>query len=99
MMVVVDFKCDIFGVALHTDFSSFNIIKQIKEIVSNNPDIKVWNLSLGSNDEVKDNFISAEAAVLDQIQYEYDVVFVVAGTNAYMNKRQKEKKLAHLQIH
>lgn len=80
-----------FGVALHTGFSSFNIIKQIKEIVSSNPDIKVWNLSLGSNDEVKDNFISAEAAVLDQVQYEYDVIFVVAGTNALMadNKRKK----------
>lgn len=36
---------------------------------------------LGSNQEINDNFISAEAAVLDQIQYENDVIFVVAGTN------------------
>lgn len=42
---------------------------------------KVWNISLGSNQEINDNFISAEAAVLDQIQYENDVIFVVAGTN------------------
>ena len=30
---------------------------------------------------MNDNFISAEAAILDKIQYENDVIFVVAGTN------------------
>ena len=46
-----------------------------------NRDIKVWNLSLGSAMEIDPNFISPEAAELDKIQYEYDVIFVVAGTN------------------
>ena len=41
----------------------------------------MWNISLGSNQEINDNFISAEGAVLDKIQYENDVIFVVAGTN------------------
>lgn len=80
-----------FGVALYKGFNSFNIIKQIKEIVSQNPDIKVWNLSLGSNDEIKDNFISAEAAVLDEIQFEYDVIFVIAGTNGKMDGGQRKR--------
>lgn len=75
------FKVRHFGVAVGSKFSSFTIIKQIKEIIANNTDIKVWNISLGSNQEVNDNFISAEAAILDQIQYENDVIFVVAGTN------------------
>lgn len=75
------FKVRHFGVALCSKFSSFSIIKQIKEIVLNHTDIKVWNLSLGSNQEINDNFISAEAAILDQIQYENNVIFVVAGTN------------------
>lgn len=70
-----------FGVATGSRFSSFTIIKQIKTIIATNKDIKVWNISLGSNQEVNDNFISAEAAILDQIQYENDVIFVVAGTN------------------
>ena len=70
-----------FGVATASSFSSFTIIKQIKEIIMANSDIKVWNISLGSNQEINDNFISAEAAVLDRIQYENDVIFVVAGTN------------------
>ena len=75
------FKVRHFGVAAGSQFSSFTIIKQIKNIVVENRDIKVWNISLGSNQEVNDNFISAEAAVLDRIQYENDVIFVVAGTN------------------
>lgn len=75
------FKVRHFGVALGSKFSSFSIIKQIKNIISNNKDIRVWNLSLGSKQEINDNFISAEAAILDQIQYENNVIFVIAGTN------------------
>lgn len=75
------FKVRHFGVAVGSQFSSFTIVKQIKSIITNNSDIKVWNISLGSNQEINDNFISAEAATLDQIQYENDVIFVVAGTN------------------
>lgn len=41
----------------------------------------VWNLSLGSCLESPENTISPEASMLDQLQNEYDIVFVVAGTN------------------
>lgn len=75
------FRVRHFGVAVGSEFSSFSIIKQIKNIILNNLDIKVWNISLGSNQEINDNFISAEAATLDQIQFENDVIFVIAGTN------------------
>lgn len=85
------FRVRHFGVALHNGFNSFFIIKQIKEIISQNPDIKVWNLSLGSDDEIKDNFISAEAAVLDDIQFEHDVIFVIAGTNGRVTERIRKK--------
>lgn len=75
------FKVRHFGVAVGAKFSSFSIIKMIESIVASNPKIKVWNISLGSNQEINDNFISAEAATLDKIQFENDVIFVVAGTN------------------
>lgn len=78
-----------FGVATSSHFSSFTIIKQIKRIIAENKDIKVWNISLGSDKEVNDNFISAEAAILDQIQYENDVIFVIAGTNKPNNSVEK----------
>lgn len=75
------FKVRHFGVASGKQFSSFSVIRHIRNIIRNNSDIKVWNISLGSNQEINDNFISAESAALDQIQYENDVIFVIAGTN------------------
>ena len=75
------FRVRHFGVAVGKSFSSYTIIKNIKKIIANNRDIKVWNISLGSSYEINDNFISVEAATLDRIQFEEDVIFVVAGTN------------------
>ena len=70
-----------FGVAAGNKFSSFTLLKKIRNIVTSNLDIKVWNLSLGSTLEIDNNFISPIAALLDELQYKYDVIFVVAGTN------------------
>ena len=75
------FKVRHFGVAKAGKFSSFLVLKMIHDIVRQNRDIKVWNLSLGSDLEIDPNFISPEAAELDRIQSDYDVIFVVAGTN------------------
>ena len=75
------FQVKHFGVATKTRFSSFAVMQQIEEIVSNNQNIKVWNLSLGSELEIRINSISPEADILDRIQTQYDVIFVVAGTN------------------
>ena len=57
------------------------LVRKLKEIIRNNPDIHVWNLSLGTEDEVSRNFISYDAAALDEIQTQYNVIFVVSGTN------------------
>lgn len=75
------FRVKHFGVATKGRFSAFSVLKAIRDIIARNNTIKVWNLSLGSAMEVHRNFISPEAAELDKIQSEYDVVFVVAGTN------------------
>lgn len=83
------FRVRHFGVATRKAFSSFSIIKMIKQIILQNRDIKVWNLSLGSCEEINTNFISAEAATLDQIQFEYDVIFVIAGTNKLTYEEEK----------
>ncbi len=80
-----NFRVRHFGVATAGRFSSFAILKQIRDIVRKNRDIKVWNLSLGSAMEIDANFISPEAAELDRIQYEYDIIFIVAGTNKKKN--------------
>jgi hypothetical protein len=75
------FRVRHFGVATGKRFHSFTVLRAIQEIIVKNKDIKVWNLSLGSAMEIHKNFISPEAAILDQIQYENDVLFIVAGTN------------------
>ena len=83
------FKVRHFTVAAGDRFSSFYVLKNIENIVMTNPDIKVWNLSLGSKLEINPNFISPEAAILDKIQCEYDVVFIIAGTNKTDNEENK----------
>lgn len=75
------FRVRHFGVALQKGFSSISIVQQIEQIVTHNTDIKVWNLSLGSASEINLNFISIEGSELDRIQAQYDVIFIVAGTN------------------
>lgn len=87
------FRVRHFGVATDGRMSSFAVIKLIRQIVSSNRDIKVWNLSLGSTSEIKDNFISPEAAELDKIQSQYDVLFVVAGTNRPANETKIPMKI------
>ncbi|WP_338881882.1 S8 family peptidase [Clostridium perfringens] len=81
------FRVRHFGVATAKQFSSFTVLRAIKEIIVSNRDIKVWNLSLGSVLEINTNFISPEAAILDKIQYENDVVFIIAGTNKGLNDK------------
>src|SRR5699024_11046860 len=56
------FKVRHFGKATRKAFNSFTIIRAIKEIVASNKDIRVWNLSLGSNEDINNNFMSAAAA-------------------------------------
>jgi len=85
------FRVRHFGVATGNKFSSFTVMKLIRQIIIENPDIKVWNLSLGSDKEINRNSISPEAAMLDQLQAEYDVIFVVAGTNKSIRDSDEEK--------
>ena len=75
------FRVRHFGVAKNGKNNALDILNKIKSIVLSNKDIKVWNLSLGSEEETNMHSISPEAAVLDDLQYENDVIFVVSGTN------------------
>lgn len=74
------FKVRHFGVCAEK-ISTARLVRKIKEIVAQNPDIHVWNLSLGTDDEVSRNFISYDAAVLDELQSQRNIIFVVSGTN------------------
>lgn len=88
-----NFRVRHFGVAIGHKFSSFRIIQSIEKIIEDNRDIKVWNLSLGSDKEINQNFISPEAAFLDELQSKYDVIFVIAGTNMPIDFNKKSMKI------
>lgn len=75
------FRVKHFIVAKSGEFDSFQILRNIEQIVNENPRITVWNLSLGSKLAIDVNAISPEAAILDRIQAENNVIFIVAGTN------------------
>ncbi|HKM08482.1 MAG TPA: S8 family peptidase [Sphaerochaeta sp.] len=75
------FRVRHFGVAKHSRNSTASLMEAIRTIVETNRDIKVWNLCLGSPLEIDPNFISPEATLLDKLQFENDIIFVVAGTN------------------
>lgn len=83
------FKVRHFGVAKSGKNSSISIMRNISKIIEENSDIHVWNLSLGDENEINDNFISPIAALLDRLQVEKNIIFVVAGTNK--NKKESNK--------
>lgn len=70
--------------------SPSRLIRKIEKIISENTDIHVWNLSLGTNDEVSKNYISFDGSVLDEIQNNYNVIFVIAGTNDCERRMQNK---------
>lgn len=76
-----NFKVRHFGVAVVGENNSYVIISKIRSIIENNLDIKVWNISLGSIYDSQLYTISPEAALLDELQNEFNVIFVVSGTN------------------
>lgn len=76
------FKVKHFAVATSNGNSIFSLMTKIKDIIIQNYNqIHVWNLSLGSNMEIDENCISPVAALIDDLQVKYGVIFVVAGTN------------------
>lgn len=85
------FKVRHFCIAHHGKNNTFSIMRRIKQIIENNLDIKVWNLSLGSDTEIDKNFVSQEGALLDMLEYQYDIIFIVAGTN--QKKELKQDKI------
>ncbi len=76
------FRVRHFGVATVGSISQFHLMKAVRDIVRSHPDIRVWNLSLGAKYETQEDFISPEAAILDELQSECNVIFVVAATNS-----------------
>ncbi len=81
------FKVRHFGVCVDR-ISVPRLVNKIKKIINENPDIHVWNLSLGTDDEVSKNFISYDGSALDELQASKNIIFVVSGTNDNRNNKE-----------
>lgn len=81
------FKVRHFGVCVDR-ISVPRLVNKIRRIVNDNPDIHVWNLSLGTDDEVSKNFISYDGSALDELQASKNIIFVVSGTNDNRNNKE-----------
>lgn len=86
------FRVRHFGVCAEK-INTSRLVRKIKNIVEENPDIHVWNLSLGTEDETSKNFISFDAAMLDELQAKRNIVFVVSGTNDNRDVRADRLKV------
>jgi len=84
------FRVKHFGVCVDR-ISPSRLVRKIKSIVDANPQIHVWNLSLGTEEEVSKNFISYDASILDELQATKNTIFVISGTND--NNPQFNKRL------
>ena len=84
------FRVRHFGVCSEK-ISTARLVRKITEIVDKNPDIHVWNLSLGTEDEISKNFISYDGSVLDELQAKKNIIFVISGTND--NRDDKNPRL------
>lgn len=69
-----------------TEASSIaTILRKLEDIIEENRNIRVWNFSFGAREEIEENYISVIGAELDRLQYKYDVIFVISGSNATMS--------------
>jgi serine protease AprX len=59
----------------------YSIIQSMHDVAKTNPQIKVWNLSLGGSTPVSKDEISAMAIMLDEFQDKFNCLCVVAAGN------------------
>ena len=69
------------------------ILRKLESIIVQNTTIRVWNFSFGSVNPVSENHMSVIGAELDRLQYLYDVIFVVSGSNDERRDASHLKKL------
>lgn len=65
-----------------------DLIVRLRQALANRPDIRVWNLSLGSQFGVGDDGFSDLAQELDVLSDRYNVLFVVAAGNYIAEPRR-----------
>nr|BFD65309.1 S8 family peptidase [Bdellovibrio sp. HAGR004] len=61
--------------------SELDLITRLEDAIQQNPDVKVWNLSLGSDSCRADHQFSELAVFLDRLQQQHDINIVISAGN------------------
>lgn len=64
-----------------TGTSEDKLLAALEDVIPKYPEVKVWNLSLGTNVRVNNRSFSDLAAALDRLQREHGIIFVIAAGN------------------
>lgn len=68
-----------------TGTTEYKLLATLEDVIPKYPDVKVWNLSLGTSLSVNNMSFSDLGAALDRLQREYGITFVIAAGN-YLQK-------------
>lgn len=74
-----------------------DLILRLEDAIRSRPDIRVWNLSLGTPSGCDEQTFSEFAQALDQLSDQYNVLFVVAAGNYLTEPRRTWPSLATLE--
>lgn len=75
------FDATVFPDLTKESIEEFELVENIREAIEKNKDIKIWNLSLGTNVEADHNEFSYFGKALDQIQERNNVVICKSAGN------------------
>ncbi|WNF36605.1 S8 family peptidase [Bacillaceae bacterium IKA-2] len=75
------FDAAVFPDGKHEKISEAELVDNVREAIESNPEIKIWNMSLGSNAEIKYGEFSEFGTALDNIQDENDVLIIKSAGN------------------
>jgi len=65
------------------------LLDNIRAAISYRPDIKIWNMCLGTKEEIHDSQFSDFAIELDSIQDEFDIIIITTTGNCNNYRRYK----------
>jgi hypothetical protein len=74
-----------------------DIILRLEDAIRDRPDVRIWNLSLGTSYGCDEQTFSEFAQALDQLSDQYSVLFVVAAGNYLAEPRRTWPALASLE--
>lgn len=61
--------------------SEDELLSILEDVIPKYPEVKFWNLSIGTNNTISDDHFSDFAVALDRIQHEHGVAFILAAGN------------------